>query len=343
MKKLYLFILIAACFTFALQAQPTLDYPANAPQIGNIFEMQIVEAENLTPGPDGAGVTWDFSVLTNTDFMQVEAIEPSATGYGGDFPEANIAFDHQQGIYSFGIVNSTGFYDVGMVADTNGEALLIHYTDSRQCKSYPFTYNDSFTDTYYAEFTMVKVDITINGTMTVTGDAYGTLIIPTGTFNNVLRIKTITTQVDSFFMGLLFLYADIINMEDYAWYAANSKISIFNLNINDINGVISKSAYYSEGGSSIEDLNQGLVSDFRVYPNPASDHININFELAEASDIRLSIFNQLGQQVWVMNKVYDLSGTQSENIEIGQLPRGIYYLYLSGKDQHSASSKLLIR
>ncbi|MBE9491949.1 MAG: T9SS type A sorting domain-containing protein [Bacteroidetes bacterium] len=343
MKKLYLFILIAACFTFTLQAQPTLTYQNNAPQIGDVFEMQIVDAENLIPGPDGANVTWDFSVLTNTGVMQVNAVDPATTGYGGDFPEANIAMDYLTGVYSFGIGNTTGFYDVGMVADTGGgEALLIHYTDSRQFMSYPFTYNNSFLDTYYAEYTLVA-DIIVNGNMTITADAYGTLILPTGTVNNVLRIKNITTEIDSFFFATIFVYANIINREDYTWYTDSYNNPIFNIHISDLNGTISKSAYYSEGGSSIEDLNLGLVSDLRVYPNPASDHININFELAEASDIRLSIFNQLGQQVWVMNKVYDLSGTQSENIEIGQLPRGIYYLYLSGKDQYSASSKLLIR
>lgn len=83
--------------------------------------------------------------------------------------------------------------------------------------------------------------------------------------------------------------------------------------------------------------NGNLEESFRLYPNPASEIINV--ELASsfsAGKTEISIFNQLGQ------KVYD-GGTvvQKTTIDTRELNNGIYFLRInSGKN--SAVRKIVI-
>ena len=62
MKKLNLF---ACCIfiTATLTAQPSLQYPQNAPAVGDLSEIQFVSPAGLSHLPTGPDVTWVFSDL----------------------------------------------------------------------------------------------------------------------------------------------------------------------------------------------------------------------------------------------------------------------------------------
>lgn len=60
---------------------------------------------------------------------------------------------------------------------------------------------------------------------------------------------------------------------------------------------------------------------FKAYPNPASDYLNIKFDNLNQSAIPILIFNNLGEIVFSKTTV-----SENETIDISQLPNGMYYL-----------------
>lgn len=71
--------------------------------------------------------------------------------------------------------------------------------------------------------------------------------------------------------------------------------------------------------SVIQDYDN-VFSSIKVYPNPSSDKLNIDFDM-DTKEIKLYISNTLGQTLKVIN-----SPTQHEQIDISRLPQGIYFL-----------------
>lgn len=77
-----------------------------------------------------------------------------------------------------------------------------------------------------------------------------------------------------------------------------------------------------------------------IYPNPANDLINIDFSLKKYTEIKLSIFNHLGQIVIEQNKVLGI-GSQHIQMDIKDLKPGYYTLKIS--DGKQMVSKKLIK
>jgi hypothetical protein len=307
------------------------------PQIGDVITMQVVDASGLEPGPAGANITWDFSTLTNTNLMQANVVDPSTTPYGKDFPEADRCFNSNNQAFSYAKVETDAFYNIGTAVDTGGIEIIIPFTDYQKTMEYPFTYNSSYTDTDYAEFISFGVTIKQYGTVTTTGDAYGTLITPEGTFTNVLRVKQERTNIDSTFMGTMFLTATTTEFLDFSWYAENSRAPLFNHNSSGPD----KMAYYTIGSTGTD---EELISieDLQIFPNPATDQVNVSMNVLQSANIEVNIHNQAGQQVMVNDALNFHEGHQSLSIDISTLPRGIYYVSFSNGKKNIKTQKLLV-
>lgn len=70
-----------------------------------------------------------------------------------------------------------------------------------------------------------------------------------------------------------------------------------------------------------------LQSSLAVYPNPNSGTFTLKFELAQSSDVRLSVVDILGQQVY-QNTLSGFSGFYKENISIEQANAGVYIIQI---------------
>jgi hypothetical protein len=77
--------------------------------------------------------------------------------------------------------------------------------------------------------------------------------------------------------------------------------------------------------TSIDD--KKLSSQIQIAPNPASDFINLNFDLEESKDLNIKILNTVGQVVFGQKYAQILRG--SENINIKDLQSGLYIVQIS--------------
>ena len=290
MKKIFVLVAILLMIT-GIKAQPVITYSGNAPQIGDAYEFSGADG-SFDPGPDGANQSWDFSGISSSYFYNVAVVSPASTPFASDFPESNTAFHYtgNDDSYSYGEENTTESLNDGVGLNTGD---FIHYTDPVKNMEYPFSYNGSFTDSYYTAYTLNGVDIHEHGNVTVTADAWGSVSTPAGVYNNTLRVKSEYTYTDSVFMMGTFISATTNSYTDYEWYTATSHTSVISISVSD-NG---SSVSYRSDGVGIDEQ-AGLRYRMHIYPNPATNRINVDFPgKTEDSNTEVYIYNLAGKQV----------------------------------------------
>lgn len=80
--------------------------------------------------------------------------------------------------------------------------------------------------------------------------------------------------------------------------------------------------------------------DFQMYPNPASNYINLQLELNQKEHFKVYIYNAAGQ----LEKAQDwdaIKGSSTYKLPLDQLQSGMYFIQLHGQN-HSFSHKLFI-
>lgn len=189
MKTRYASILLALPVTAI--AQPVLQY-ANVQLIGNTYPVHLVTNPGSSdPNTDGANVTWDFSSATMTmNAGSTTFMAPAGTPYAASYPTSNLA----QSVtipggttYTYFNLQST---QLDMLGEGIGGADPTIYTDPKTPLQFPYAFNDWFIDYYAYEGTDYSVSRAYMG--------YGTVILPTGTYTDVVKIASTSGAIDFF-------------------------------------------------------------------------------------------------------------------------------------------------
>jgi hypothetical protein len=85
------------------------------------------------------------------------------------------------------------------------------------------------------------------------------------------------------------------------------------------------------GPASVNE-NTEVVSNLRVYPNPAEDLLNVQFNAAVAARMSLRMVNSLGQVV-VEENLGQISGQKTLTLQTSNLASGVYALSLTNGTQ----------
>ncbi len=100
-------------------------------------------------------------------------------------------------------------------------------------------------------------------------------------------------------------------------------------------GSVAKYEDLSVGINKVQDSGNGLL----VYPNPATDFFQINYNLKENQKAEFILFNTFGQQVKDKNL---FSNKKTQSINTTDLPNGIYFWQVKIKDKNISNGKLVI-
>jgi hypothetical protein len=71
-----------------------------------------------------------------------------------------------------------------------------------------------------------------------------------------------------------------------------------------------------------------LKSEVKIYPNPATEFVNVEISSPDEMDVQLTLFSSAGQ-ILLMQKVQLETGSNSVRLDITSLPPGAYHLNLS--------------
>lgn len=93
---------------------------------------------------------------------------------------------------------------------------------------------------------------------------------------------------------------------------------------------------------SVNELTEIVENSFVVYPNPASQNVNIAFSIVEKNKVTITIYDVLGNTVSTLSQASTFDkGNNSINLNTSELASGIYYvsLVVNGSKQ---TKKLII-
>lgn len=167
-------------------AQPTITAD-NLPIVGDHVVIAICSGVPA-PGDAGENVTWDMSGLTELEEQYFDFVAPSSTVSGTRFPDATFCGVSWDDSHSFYSDTSGGLAVEGYAVEVApGDSALSIYSDPEQLVSLPYTYGTKYVDTFAGDHLALGFSVPFSGTLDFEADGYGTLILPTGTYENVVR------------------------------------------------------------------------------------------------------------------------------------------------------------
>lgn len=109
-------------------------------------------------------------------------------------------------------------------------------------------------------------------------------------------------------------------------------------NANDPNDSVAHTINYSVVGTI--GLEEEILRNFKVFPNPATNQLNIKFDGINNSESTFELSNMVGTRVY-SKKLSNSSGNFS--LDISRLPRGVYFYTLKSSGKVLTTKKLIIR
>ncbi len=343
MKKIYSFLLFCFVGIAASLAQPTYTL-SSFPTIGTSSTSYDVSAAVLAPGGSGANQTWNFAGVTGTLTPNtVTMVAPSATPFSSTFPSSTIAAQtiSNQGndAYGYYITGSSAITLIG--AGTNGTTpILFSYSNPETALTLPFTYGSLVDDDYtaHASYTAngILIDIYRTGHVTTLADGFGTLITPTGTYTNCLRIKAVDATRDSIVYTGIPIPATISlnNSTSYNYSGPGSTNAIFMIvfDTSSTSGTVTPtfSATYSTFSTDIKPLSQ--VKELSMFPNPAYNVSELTLQINELNSgaAVLNIFDLNGRKV--KSEEVNITNRNNFSVDISGLSRGLFILQIQQGD-----------
>ncbi|MBX3042577.1 MAG: T9SS type A sorting domain-containing protein [Candidatus Kapabacteria bacterium] len=198
MKKA-IYLLIFFSFLAVLKGQP--DLTSNSiPQVGEKYTIIDCDTTGITEGESGASKVWDFSkilILPGDEARSYNSIISAPSGIKSEFfQEADYALRSEGGDTYFK-TNSNRIERLGVGFESGQEVL----NNTEIYYSLPFAFQSDFNDLFSGQIKTNAdgIDVTVNrgGMSKAYVDSYGTLILPDGTFQNVLRVRIDQTIYDT--------------------------------------------------------------------------------------------------------------------------------------------------
>lgn len=327
MKRSY--PLLAGLFLSSLLYGQTLS-TLNFPQLNNGYVLMTVNWQD--PGDGGTGLSWDYSDLSANSVLGTGVVDPSTTSNGGQFPDATHAIT-QAGNVEYLKITDSEMTRIGV----SSAQTVISYQDGEDMLRIPMSYGDSYTDAFAGTFNVSGINYYRSGTITMEADATGTLMMPYGTVNNVLRVKAVESYQDSFnFAG----NPSVIHYESevYIWYKPGVRAPVLSFSMVSADNppnTFTFGAYLEETAVSVAEVSD---PDTRldVFPNPATGQCNIRFQLEQPQQVRISLIDRLGREVAALQSGDYAAGSHQVSFPTEAYPSGLYYLRFQGEQKQQS-------
>lgn len=185
-------------------------------------------------------------------------------------------------------------------------------------------YNSSFTDDYAISDCQNNI---LNGNRKVTYDGYGTLVMPNGTFQDVVRLYTVDT-----------IYPLNFYVETYTWIESATflgRLTVTRQGQLGLPPAVVEAAYFDIYFASVDATDGISPAGISLSPNPLHHELNVKMpENQHGASIK--VITLAGQEVMGL----PLSGEYT-HLELPALPAGMYlYQIINHKGNVLQSGKL---
>jgi hypothetical protein len=97
---------------------------------------------------------------------------------------------------------------------------------------------------------------------------------------------------------------------------------------------------------SVDDPAARIVENYRLeqnFPNPFNPTTRISFNLVKSQDVKLVVYNLLGEEIAVLLNEGKAAGEHTVNFDASQLSSGLYFYTLSSADFQETRKMVLMR
>ena len=346
-------------FPLTMIAQPTISSDAIV-DLGETEPTMFlpINEQNWVSGNAGPNQNWDYSSIGDGQACDYVAIDPATSAYYDSFPDSDLyfvcTFTDSQGF----MTEDHTFYNVDnevlqlagnvsiSISNPNYDSIFIVYTDPLDWGTFPYNYEDVTDDTFEANITSYLGNQTIFATQSGTSihevDSYGTLITPSGTFQNTIRVKRVELA-ENMIPGIPFTTGQ--ESYRYTWYSENENGVILNLDslvTKDFNGNVVSTNYsgsYRIAGPTMTSIGRLNDLEFSVYPNPMVNEATLN--LTNIDDYTIEVVALDGKLIPL--SILQIDDNQAKiNFRSTSLFSGTYYLNLSNNKTQRRFSKQII-
>jgi len=96
------------------------------------------------------------------------------------------------------------------------------------------------------------------------------------------------------------------------------------------------------GATGVNDLLNGKGINYRLYPNPVSDQLNIFYQLQTQGTVKFTVLDSSGRVVRSLSQ-QGYNGDNQQSINISELPEGLYHLRMVQGNYKTSSQFIKIR
>ncbi|NDC41228.1 MAG: T9SS C-terminal target domain-containing protein [Chitinophagia bacterium] len=338
MKKGLLTLALLFISIFAGYSQIVLSSIDLNPDVNNTFVNISCDTTGIAPMVAGPNRVWDFTAGRGLTPLSVDTftyIYPYYAPFHDNYPGATLAAKSwrkkNDTMYRFYTASYTRFSYNGHYRRVNDN---FAYTDASDLLQFPLHYGDTYSDEYSASvhynYLGSPTGGTLDGYTNTTCDGWGKLILPTGTYDSVLRVHTQEMLNDHFAIYGLPFYVKV-NVNTYRWYARTFHNPLLEITISDdTSGVFHwRSVKYST--AFIRTGVNEIAGDatFNIYPNPANATLTVALPGANQPISAIDVVDMAGAVVTSL----PYNGESAVHINVGAWPAGNYLIRVHNGSQ----------
>ncbi len=320
---------IFAAMTCGLSAQPVL--PVGGASVAPGTTVAFRYGPVNTPHPSWTGGTEDHADLLFSSTTNWVYSTAAATPNGLSFPTANLAYS-SQGIYNYFLDGPGGLDIVGYTS----------FFGSMNCNpgyryfKYPFTYNQSETTSANCTGDNLGTPFTRTAQVVLDGDGYGTLVMPFGTFTNVLRIKR-THSGQDVGQGINVTWLT----HEYYYFKPGLTFPLLMIVDDVTNGSSNSQTMMPE--PSMVGIAEALANDIgiEVYPVPATDVAHVRF--GASGKLMATLIDGAGRTVWTRDLGNRSPGVYEEIFNLEGMASGVYAIRITDENGGSGAKRFMVK
>lgn len=334
--------LLLLCITaYTSVAQITIQ-PSDMPTIGVSYQFlgdTATSALSITPS-SATAQNWNYTnAFPNPkDTITWNFVNKSTLPGASNFPSAQFGFDNKKDSAYLFLTNDTdGLYVDGTYTYISlAPNVAIVLNPKELFVPTNFTYNSTRTQNakgvVLTTVSGYQVKLVTRITSQFTGDAFGNMTTPTGTYSDVLRIKKLRIQQDSIYLKIGAFYTPFQSQTDsvltYSFLEKSAHAVVCDVEMESPTSNKSKSGRYSRVISvGIKDQ-LPIVQKINVYPNPMSDVLQMDLSKTPQAQ-QFVLIDMTGRTIMAE----DIKGIQNLNLSVSDLPHGVYqYQLRDGKN-----------
>ncbi len=341
-KCLFLYLI---SINFLSYAQIIID-KSDMPVPGKYYNLSNnITVKDLDFTKTGNNYTWDFSSLSSNSQVTDSFVNVNATPaiykyvFNNNFDikyKATVAQPQNtlnlvselnlSDVYNFYKLSDNSFSQVGLGGSLNSIQIPIKFDNPDIIYKLPLKSGNI--DSNISSFSILLTGIGYLSQIKHrknTVDGWGTLITPFGFFQS-LRVKSEITETDSVYMDSLGIPFPAINRNyiEYKWLVKGFSVPVLQITQEGIRLNI----------SYIDSIRKTLVSEYfnksylNVFPNPATDKLNIKYKLNHPSEVKITLYNIFGVEIKKIENCYKNEGFYNKCYDIKKynINAGIYLL-----------------